>query len=228
MGRNVGLSRIFVALSIIGLTASVAFGSPAAIGSVVGSKNATLDGMELLPRSTVFTGDSLNVRNGGVAMVALDQGNRMVLGRGTEASFTRDAQGVMVSMTRGNLSLFHPQTGKIFRVRTGDVTVTPAPGYKTLGELAMVNGLLVVTAKDGTLQVEKSGTTRKVTQGKTITISTSAARAPTPVPPGRRHIKRVATTAIAIGIAATATTLAIIEITRPDHRHRPSVSPTLP
>lgn len=228
MARKVGLHRILVLITLAGLAAPMALARPAAIGSVVGSQNAVLDGQMALPHSTVFTGDSLSVHNNGVAMVALNQGNRMVLGRGTEASFTRDAQGVMVSMTRGNLSLFHPQTGKIFRVRTGDVTVAPAPGYKTLGELAMVNGLLVVTAKNGALQVEKSGTTRQVTEGKTITISTTADRAPTPVPPpGKEHLKHIAATTIAIGVGVTALTIGIIEATRPDHV-RPAVSTTLP
>lgn len=228
MARKMGLSQIIVLIGTIGLMASTAFAGTTAIGSVVGSKNATLDGVPAVPRSVVFNGDSLQVNSGGIAMVALDRGNRMVMGRGTEASFKEDAEGVMVSMARGNMSLFHPNVSKTFRVRTGDVTVAPEPGYKTLGELAMVDGLLVVTAKDGALQVEKSGTTRKVTQGKTITISTTAARAPVPVPPpGNRHIKRVATTAIAIGIAATAVTIGIIEVTFPDHR-RPAASSTRP
>lgn len=229
MAAKVGLiNRIFVLVSIIGLAATVALGSPVAIGSVVGSKNATLDGAAPLPHSTVLTGDNLQVYNDGLAMVALDHGNRMVLGRGTKASFTRDAEGVMVSMTSGNMSLFHPQTSKTFRVKTGDVTVLPMPGYKTLGELAMVDGLLVVTAKDGALQVEKGNTTKRVVKGQTITIATTADRAPTPAPPpGKEHLKHVPLTTILVGIGAAAATLGIIEITQPDHS-RPAASNVLP
>lgn len=227
---KMGLSRILALIGAMGLAAAVALGSPVAIGSLVGSKNATLDGQVPLPRSTVLNGDNLQVNNDGLAMVALDQGNRMVLGRGTKASFTRDAEGVMVSMTSGNMSLFHPQASKTFRVKTGDVTVLPVPGYKTLGELAMVNGLLVVTAKDGALQVEKAGTTKKVIKGQTITIATTADRAPTPVPPGNRHIKHILNhkALIILGVGAEAggviAAIALVS-TGPS---RPAASPVLP
>lgn len=229
MARIVGLSRGFVLIVVMGLAVAVAMGSPIAVGSLVGSRYVTLDGQMALPRSTVLNGDRIEVRNNGVAMVALDHGNRMVLGRGTDASFTRDADGVMVSMASGNMSLFHPQASDPFRVRTGDVTVIPEPGYKTLGEIATVRGLLVVTAKDGVLQVEKSGTTRKVAQGKTITISTTADRAPAPGPPGNRHMKHVATESVAIGLGVAALTLGIIEVEFPDHHHHhPAASPVQP
>jgi len=229
MAGKVGLNRVLALIVIMGLAAAMAMASPAAIGSLVGSKNATLDGQVPLPRSTVLNGDNLQVHNDGLAMVALEQGNRMVLGTGTEASFTRDAEGVMVSMTRGNMSLFHPGTGETFRVKTGDVTVLPAPGYKTLGEIAMENGFLVVTAKDGALQVEKAGTTKKVIKGQTITIATAADRAPTPVPPpGNRHVKHVAVVTVLAGVAATALTVGLVEVVFPDHGRRPAASPVLP
>lgn len=165
-----------------------ALASPPAVGSVAGSRNATLDGQPPLPNTTVLSGDNLQVSDG-LAMVNLDQGNRMVLGRGSEASFSRDGGGVTVALARGNVSLYHPATGTAFQVKVGDVTVAPAHGFKTLGEVAMVDGLLLVTAKDGTLQIEKAGTTKKVSAGKTISIATKAARAPTPVPPRHWHLK---------------------------------------
>lgn len=229
MSRKVGIRKIFVLISAIGLAATVAFGSSAAVGSLVGSKNVTLDGQMALPRSTVLNGDRLLVKNDGLALVALQYGNRMVLGTGTMATFTKGTEGVMVSMTSGNMSLFHPQASKTFRVKTGNVTVLPLPGYKTLGELAMVNGLLVVTAKDGALQVEKAGATKKVIKGQTITVSTAADRAPTPVPPSsRRHLKHISATDVLIGVGATALTIGLIGAIFPDHGRRPPVSPVLP
>jgi len=132
----------------------------------------------------------------------------MVLGRDTDVSFLRETDGVTVSLTRGNMSLYHSEASRGFRVKIGDVTVVPAEGYKTLGQVAMVDGLVVVTAKDGALQIEKAGTTKEVSQGKTITIPATAAGTPTPYPQGRRHLKRIIrispTALLLIGLGAGA------------------------
>ena len=104
----------------------------AAVGSIAGSRNATLSGAVLVPNTTVFSGDQLQVREG-VAVVALDAGNRMVFGRQTEASFERGAKDVTVLLSRGNVSMYHPGASLGVAVKAGDVTVRPAAGYKTLG-----------------------------------------------------------------------------------------------
>ncbi|HUU14497.1 MAG TPA: hypothetical protein VM182_12455, partial [Terriglobia bacterium] len=46
------------------------------------------------------------------------------------------------------------------------------------GEVAMVNGAVVVTTKEGLLRVEGSGPAVEVAKGKTITVRPKAARAP--------------------------------------------------
>ncbi len=219
MTRRMGLSSVIAVVGVMLVAAATANAAPNPIGSLVASRNATLDGQAPLSHTTMLSGDSLQV-NDGLAIVALDQGNRMILGRGTEASFLRQADGVTVSLARGNVSLYHSQQGSGFRVKVGDVTVAPAKGYRTLGEVAMADGLLMVTAKDGTLQVEKSGTTQEVTKGKTITIAAPAAGAPAPMPQGRRHIKRIihvspsALLFLGIGAEAGGTAFAIYEATK--------------
>lgn len=226
MARKMGLVGWFFAWAMA-LTSTVAICSPIPVGSLVGSRNATLDGQQPLPHTTLLSGDNLQV-NDGLAMVALDSGNRMILGRGSEASFVRDAQAVTVSLARGDMSLYHPQESSTLRVKVGDVTVAPAQGYKTLGEIAMVDGLLVITAKNGALQVEKAGATKEVNQGSTLTIATTAARSPVPVPPGNRHLKHVFNqkTLVILGVAgeAAAVTIAAIALTRSSKQ----VSPIAP
>ena len=204
MIRRMSATFIWTMAWALALTATVAIGSPMPLGSLLGSKNATLDGQAPLPHTTLLEGDNLRVDEG-LAMVSLDQGNRMVLGRQTQASFLREADAVTVSLTQGNLSLYHPPAGRMFQIKAGDVTVSPAKGYQTLGEVAMVDGLLAVTAKDGTLQVEKAGAIQEVGKGKTITIATDTARAPMPDPQGKgkRHLKRIPPgLLIALGVAA--------------------------
>jgi hypothetical protein len=132
--------------------------------------NATVGGQTLLPNTTLFSGDSLQVKDG-VAVVALGSTSRMVFGRDTAASFIRDPNEITVLLSQGNVSVFHDAEGMPVRMKIGDVSVVPVSGFKTLGEVAMLNGAIVVTAKEGMLRVEEgSGQVVNVAKGKTITV----------------------------------------------------------
>ena len=166
--------RLGLCLVLLGSVAAVpGFAGSAVIGSVAGSMNATVGGQTLLPNTTLFSGDSLQVTDG-VAVIALGSTSRMVFGRDTVASFLRDSNEVTVLLGQGNVSMFQAENGTPVRVRTGEVSVVPVSGFKTLGEVAMLNGAVVVTAKEGMLRVQGNGRTVNVAAGRTITISPSA------------------------------------------------------
>jgi len=168
--KNTVLRLTLFAL-LMGAAATVpAMAGSAVIGSVAGSMNATVGGQSLLPNTTIFSGDSLQVRDG-VAVIAVGNNSRVVFGRDTVASFLRDSNEVTVLLSQGNVSMLHPTDGTPFMVKAGNATITSAPGFKTLGEVAMLNGSVVVTAKDGALQIEDKGVTKNVTKGQTIVIS---------------------------------------------------------
>ncbi len=174
-GRR-SLRVCFLALVLGVMGAVPLLGGSAVVGSVAGSMNATIGGQALLPNTTIFSGDSLQV-NDGVAVVALDKASRMVFGRETTASFLKSSDEVTVLLSRGNLSMYHTDEGVALRVKIGDLSVSPAKGFKSLGEVAMVGGSIVVTTKEGTLRVEGRGTAQDVAKGKTITIPVTSARA---------------------------------------------------
>jgi hypothetical protein len=102
----------------------------------------------------------------------------MVFGRDTAASFLRDSNEVTVLLGQGNVSVFHDGGGIPVRMKIGDVSVIPVSGFKTLGEVAMLNGAVVVTAKEGMLRVEGNGQVVNVAKGKTITVVPRANAAP--------------------------------------------------
>jgi len=213
MTRIIRLMLTMVAMVGIGLVPMMA--GSAAIGSVAGSRNATLSGQAVVPNTTVFSGDSLQVQDG-VAVVAMDQGSRVVFGQQTEASFLRAGNDVTVLLGHGNVSMYHPGQSLGLRVKAGDVTVKAASGYKTLGEVAMLNGAVQVTAKEGMLQVEGQGRTQEVGQGKTVTVPVNTARAPMPDPPSSNaHITTsTALGWLAVGAGGTAAVLAGIGMSR--------------
>jgi hypothetical protein len=162
--------RYSLCLILLGLVAAApAWAGSAVVGSVAGSMNATVGGQTLLPNTTLFSGDSLQVGDG-VAVVALGSASRMVFGRDTVASFLRDSNAVTVLLAEGNVSVFHDGNGMPVRMKIGDVSVVPVSGIKTLGEVAMLNGAVVVSAKEGVLRVESNGKVVNVAKGKTITV----------------------------------------------------------
>jgi len=162
--------RVALCLILLGLvTGAPAFAGSAVVGSVAGSMGATVGGQTLLPNTTLYSGDNLQVKDG-VAVVALGSASRIVLGRDTEASFLRDPDEVTVLLAQGSVSMFRDVKGMPVRAKIGNVTVSPVSGFKTLGEVAMLNGAVLITAKDGTLRVEGNGPAVNVTKGKTITV----------------------------------------------------------
>ena len=159
------------------LFCALAYAGSAAVGSVAGSVNATMGGRELIRNSTIFSGDSLQV-NDGVAVIALSRGSRMVFGRESTASFSQEADAVTAMLGQGNVSLFCPIGATGVRVKVGDVTIAPANGFKTLGEVAMANGSVIVTTKEGLLRIEGDGKALDVAKGKTIAVRPKLDRAP--------------------------------------------------
>lgn len=170
------VSRMGLIVLLAGSVATVpALAGSAVIGSVAGSMNATIGGQSLLPNTTIFSGDSLQVKDG-VAVIAVGNNSRVIFGRDTIASFLRDTNEVTVLLSQGNVSMLHPNEGTPVRVKAGEVSITPAAGFKTLGEVAMLNGSVVVTAKEGALQVDDHGATKNVAKGQTIVISPKTAQ----------------------------------------------------
>jgi len=168
--------RLTLFALLAGTVATVpALAGSAVIGSVAGSMNATIGGQSLLPNTTIFSGDSLQVRDG-VAVIAVGNNSRVIFGRDTVASFLRDTNEVTVLLSQGNVSMLHPNDGTPVRVKAGEISITPAAGFKSLGEVAMLNGSVVVTAKEGSLQVEDHGATKNVAKGQTIVISPKTAQ----------------------------------------------------
>jgi len=173
------LRASFLVLLLAVVSAVPAFAGSAVIGSVAGSMNATVGGQALVPNAVLFSGDSVQVKDG-VAVVAIGQASRMVFGHDTVASFLKGENEVTVLLGQGNVSFYHADDRDAVRLKVGEISVSPAPGFKTLGEVAMLNGTVIITAKEGSLVVENNGHTINVAKGKSIAIAPKMARAPQP------------------------------------------------
>jgi hypothetical protein len=208
MSRKNLVMRAGMLVVLAAVVAVPTYAGSAVVGSVAGTKDAMVGGQTLLPNTTLFSGDSLQVKEG-VAVIALGQGSRMVLGQHTAASFLREGDGVTALLGEGNISMYHPEEGMGMRVKIGGMTVAPAQGFKTLGEVAMLNGTVIVTTKEGKLKVEGNGPAVEVTKGKSVTLQANPAPAPQAgAPVSGLTIGQVATIAGA-GAAAVGTGFSI-------------------
>jgi len=176
MTLRAGVSRLSLFVLLLGAVATVpALAGSAAVGSVAGGTNASIGGQALLPNTTIFSGDSLQVKDG-VAVIAVGNNNRVIFGRDTVAAFLREPTEITVSLSQGDLSMLHPSDGTPMRVKAGEISITPVAGFKTLGEVAMLDGSVVITAREGALQVEDHGATKNLAKGQTIVISPNTAK----------------------------------------------------
>jgi hypothetical protein len=155
------------------LVAPPVFADSSVIGLVKGSTNASVAGETLLPDTTLFSGDRLEV-NDGIAVVALGSTSRMTFQRDTAASFLRDSDEVTVLLGQGAVCLFHGENSAPVRVKVGNISVFPVSGFETLGDVAAGNGVVAVTAKDGRLRVKGNGQEIIVAKGETLTLATRA------------------------------------------------------
>jgi len=209
--------RTLIMVLLLGVvTVAPVYAGSAVIGSVAGSLNATVGGQALVANTVIFSGDSLAVKDG-AAVIALENGNRMAFGRDTEASFLRDTKAVEVLLGRGDVSMYQANNQGGLLVKAGDYEIAPAAGYKTLGEVAMLNGLVTVTSKEGTLKVSGAGQAIEVAQGKTVTLGTKTARAPLPQTGGSQKLGGGGSTLLdagALGAGVVAAILAGVSISR--------------
>jgi hypothetical protein len=205
MSMKLRISLFVLLLAAVGVIP--VFAGSAAIGTVAGSLNATIGGQSLLPNTTIFSGDHLQV-NDGAAVIAFASGSRMALGRNTEAQFLKEANGVDVNLAKGNVSMYHPAEATNLAVNVAEWQITPGKGYKSIGDVAMLNNAVLVTAKQGSLHVEGNGKAFDVAQGKTITLMPKAKAMPQ-TGTSQKLVSGTGIAAVAAGLAGAATAFGI-------------------
>jgi len=180
-GKNFVSQVVLAAVFFATVTPPHAVCGSAAIGTIAGSLHATVGGEAIQPDTVVFSGDSLRVADG-AAVVAMNTGSRVILGQRTAASFLQGSNEVIVVLEQGNVLMYHPASAAPLRVRLGALSVGSVKGFNTRGDVAMLHGVAVVTAKEGVLRLERNGSVMEVRKGQTVTVPAKVARAPQGAP----------------------------------------------
>ncbi|HLW79561.1 MAG TPA: hypothetical protein VKU44_08180 [Terriglobia bacterium] len=172
------MKKIFSVLVITLVAVAPALAGTTVVGEAVAGKNASVGSQSVIPGYTIFSGDRLKVGEGS-AIVSLGRGSRMVFGQNTAAAFERQADQVTAQLSGGSVSVYHPvEDATGVRLKVGNLSIAAAPGFKTLGEVAMAGGSVVVTTNEGLLRIEGSGQTLDVPKGKTVRFEARTRRAP--------------------------------------------------
>jgi len=178
--KNVRSYLPLLILSLSLIAAVPAFAGSLVVGSVAQSMNSTIGGQPALEGSTVFSGDVLKVTKDGATIMTYGRGSRAIFGRNSEVSFLRNGDSVTAHVASGSVSVFQPTEERSgIRLAFGDVTVGPAGGYKTLGEVAMLGDSVVVRTKEGMMSVNfADGKSTQVPAGKVLRLVPDTKRAP--------------------------------------------------
>jgi hypothetical protein len=160
------------------LMAGSAFAGSLIVGSIAGATNANLGGQEVIAGNTIFSGDNLQVHDG-AAIVTVGSGSRMVFGKNSVVSFERQTNEVTALLSGGNVSVYHPADDSVaVRLRTGNLSIEPGKGFKTLGEVAMVGDSLTVKATEGLLRIDGAGDPLELRKGQSAKFIPKVARSP--------------------------------------------------
>jgi len=181
--------------------------------------NTTIGGQPAINGSTVFSGDSLKVKDG-AAVVTFGRGGRAVFGRNSEVSFSREGENVTAHLASGTVSIFQPgEERNGMRVKFDNLTVGPTGGYKTLGEVAMVGDAVAVRTKEGMMSVNfADGKTTEVPAGEVLRLVPNTQRAPQEAA-GSQHFGGQINWVeyAALGAAGIAAILAGVDISKSDN-----------
>lgn len=141
-----------------------------ALGRVVSAAPATVNGQVLPNDSTLFNGDRLATGPQGWARVFLSQGEQIHLGSQSQAQARRQGDRIEVELVAGQLALRTRGSNNV-SVRSNGLEITPRTPTNAVWEVARLgDGITVVSARQGALEVRASNRTVEVLPGQSLRV----------------------------------------------------------
>ena len=207
-------------ICIISLLPTVVFASGAAMLTTAG--HATVNGNDSPSSSAVFNGDVIATAVDAAATI--DSAGSMVL---VMPNSSVQFKGNAVDMGNGDVVV---TTSKAMAVKVGKFTITPAAGQSAKFEVSHAAGMVVISARQGSLNISDGRNTQVLQEGQQTTRSDSgelAAKAETPASgTSAVHMSRTTAMLLAGGVLAGGAVAAILIATPGSTIH--SVSPANP
>jgi hypothetical protein len=167
------VARRLLACLIVVLLACPAFSSPGVVGTAANSQGARVRGVELVPGTTIFSGDTIDVGEQGRARITLAGGGMMRLDANTQIRLTRTAEKIEFELTMGRIAFRLP--GQPVQARLADATIASANGQEAAGIIAMLSPTKgIIASEKGELLVTTATNAKSVTlregEGVEVTV----------------------------------------------------------
>ncbi len=164
--------RRVLALMVMSLMAVPGWAAPgASVGTVQGSHDAIVRGTTLVPGTTVYSGDRINVGAHGSAWISLPRGGQVILSSNSQASLERagTAEPVRLVMEKG-YGKFRPGANGPLEAILGDATIRTADATG-VGYINVVNGnSALIGAEKGNVVVTTPTGSTTVPEGMALTV----------------------------------------------------------
>ncbi len=217
------------------LLSSPAWSAPNIVGTVASSQSATVQGTALIPGTTVFSGDTIEVGPRGTARIALPGGAQVEVAENSRVRVSRASERTQFEVTRGG-AIFRTSEQAPVEVRLAEVTVRAASGSSAIGLVAMLNpNSAAVQSEKGELVVTTDYDSKTVTlrEGEVAEVKLEPADSPSaPQDKEAQKRRKVRVILIGVGAAIAATAIAIglnhNEPSLSEEQKKAAVSPIIP
>jgi hypothetical protein len=207
-----------LATCVILLLPTLVFASGAAMLTTAG--HATVNGNDSPSSSAVFNGDMIATAGGSAATID-SEGSMVLVMPNSSVQF----KGNSVDMGNGDVVV---TTTKAMGVKVGKFTIAPAAGQAAKFEVSHAAGMVVISARQGSLNISDGKSTQVLQEGQQTTRSDAeqlAAKDQTPAS-GTSAVHMSKTTALLLGGAIAGGAAAAIVLLTPGSSH--AVSTTNP
>jgi len=154
--------------------------TPDVVGKVVNSSNATIEGSELLSNRTIFSGEAVDVGEGGSVLLSYSPTGRAVLAASTHVRLNGSKGNIVAQLLSGTLAV-EREKKDAFIVKTPTYRFAPQGEGRTRFLVALLaDKRTIIEAQNGEVAITKAGSVGSYTlaEGLRAEISESAAQNP--------------------------------------------------
>ncbi len=130
------LKRIVYASVSLLLALTVVGAAVQPVGTIASGNGVTVSGNTAAPGHSLFSGDTLSVRQSGTALLLIDGGSRVVLGADSVARIVREGSSFALEVTQGRVA-FTSSSRSLVEGRVADATFVPKdPSQPAVGYIS--------------------------------------------------------------------------------------------
>jgi len=179
------------------------------MGVVLHANHANLNGSPVVNRATIFSGDTLSTDNAGGVRAQFGS-SQIYLFPNSNVSVSHTPYGFNADLTGGSV-LLSSGVGETFEVLADGAIVHPKASQKSVAQISWVSPTeLMLTSRQGDLEVTMGDETRTVNQGSSYRMTIAPASQPGSSPtPQAGGTGATTFTLVAVGVVAAGTGVAL-------------------